>query len=108
MLRRLPAALSLLMLGALGLRMGLPMALDLPLVALLLAALAWRRPRARRGLAGLLALGALAWLGVAWMRVQERLALGLPWHRLAAILLAVALFTAASAWGVEREDVSGA
>jgi hypothetical protein len=35
---------------------------------------------------------------MAWMRVSERLTLGLPWMRLAVILGAVTLFTAWAAW----------
>lgn len=108
MLRRLPAVLSFLMLGALGLRMGVPLLLDLPVVILLMAALVWRHPGVHRLLAALLILGALAWLGVAWIRVQERLELGASWHRLAIILGGVALFTAMSAWGVGGAPRDGA
>ena len=42
-------------------------------------------------------LGAAEWLLTAYLLVQQRLALGLPWQRMALILCAVAVFTAASA-----------
>jgi predicted transcriptional regulator len=44
-----------------------------------------------------LLLGALEWLRTAAMLVQQRLALGTPWLRLAIILGVVALLTAAAA-----------
>jgi hypothetical protein len=44
-----------------------------------------------------LAVGAAQWLWTAAMLVQQRIALGRPWSRLALILGAVALLTAASA-----------
>lgn len=50
------------------------------------------------GLAILLGLGSLAWVWVAWLRVDARLAEGQPWLRLALIMGAVACFTAGSAW----------
>jgi len=95
-LRRLPAVLSLLMLGAHFLRFG-----QLPLVVLCLALLVplfLPRPWAQLLVAGALALGALVWLWTLIGDVQQRLAFGAPWLRLAAILGAVALFTGWSAW----------
>ena len=44
-----------------------------------------------------LVLGALEWLWTAWWLVQQRLALGQPWLRLAFILGLVAVLTVASA-----------
>jgi hypothetical protein len=41
--------------------------------------------------------GALEWLWTTYLLVQARIALGQPWARLALILGAVALFTAAAA-----------
>ena len=41
--------------------------------------------------------GDAEWLLTAYLLVQQRLALGLPWQRMALILCAVAVFTAASA-----------
>jgi hypothetical protein len=97
-LRRLPAVLTLLMLGALSLRLGAPFLAVLPLTALLLGAhfLPWRELQC--GMAGLLWAGALAWLLMLVLRVGARLEEGRPWLRLAAIFLAVSLFTAWSAW----------
>jgi hypothetical protein len=98
LLRRLPAFLALLMLGARSMRLGLALLLALPLTLLLLVLLFMPRATLQTMLAALLWLGALAWVGVMWMRVGERLSSGLPWMRLAAILGAVAVFTAAAAW----------
>ncbi len=95
-LRRLPAVLALLMLGAHFLRFA-----QLPLVALCLALLVplfLRRPWAQGLVAGALALGALVWLWTLIGDVQQRLAFGAPWLRLALILGTVAAFTAWSAW----------
>ena len=95
-LRRLPAVLALLMLGAHFLRFA-----QLPLVALCLALLVplfLRRPWAQGLVAGALALGALVWLWTLIGDVQQRLAYGAPWLRLALILGGVALFTAWAAW----------
>lgn len=97
-LRRLPAFLSLLMLGALALRLGLPFPLAVPLTLALLVALCVPKAPAQRLVGGFLWVGVPAWLGVAWLRVSERLDGGQPWVRLAVILGAVALFTGWSAW----------
>lgn len=95
--RRLPAFLALLMLGALSLRLGLPFLLVLPLTLALLVLLFIPAIVVQTILSGLLWGGVLAWALMAWARVQERLAFGAPWLRLALILLAVAAFTAWSA-----------
>ncbi len=103
-LRRLPALLALLLLGAHFLRFA-----QLPLVLLCLALLVplfLRRPWAQGLVAGALALGALVWLWTLVGDVQQRLAFGAPWLRLAAILGAVAAFTAWSAW-LLRADWKG-
>lgn len=97
-LRRVPAFLSLLLLGALALRLGLPFLLAVPLTLALLVALFIPKGPLQMALSALLWSGALAWLGVAWMRVSVRLEEGQPWVRLAVILCAVALFTAWAAW----------
>lgn len=97
-LRRLPAVLALLMLGALSLRLGLPFLLALPLTLALLVALFVPRAAVQASLSAMLGIGSLAWLGTAWLRVNERLALGAPWLRMVLILGAVALFTAWAAW----------
>jgi hypothetical protein len=97
-LRRLPACFALLMLGALSLRLGLPFLLAVPLTILLVVLIFVQQIRIQRGLTILLALGALGWLAMLVARVQERLAFGAPWLRLAFILGAVAIFTGWSAW----------
>jgi hypothetical protein len=71
-----------------------------PLVALcvlLVVLLAWPRAWVARLVQGALVLGALEWLWTAWWLVQQRLALGQPWLRLAFILGLVAVLTVASA-----------
>ena len=71
-----------------------------PLVALcvvLVVLLAWPRAWVARLVQLALLLGALEWLWTAGWLVQQRLALGQPWLRLACILGAVAVFTGASA-----------
>ena len=72
--------------------MAVPLTLVLPVLLFI--------PRAtlQTILSALLWGGSLAWVGMAWMRVSERLTLGLPWMRLAVILGAVTLFTAWAAW----------
>ncbi|MFN7957395.1 MAG: hypothetical protein U0P46_03575 [Holophagaceae bacterium] len=97
-LRRLPALLALLMLGALSLRMGLAFLVAVPLTFALLILLFIPRAALQVGLAAVLGCGSLAWVGMAWLRVSERLATGLPWTRLAVIFGAVTLFTAWAAW----------
>jgi hypothetical protein len=72
-----------------------------PLVALsaaFLMLLALPRSGVVRVVQAALVLGALEWLRTACGFVQARLALGQPWMRLAIILGAVALFTAAAAF----------
>lgn len=89
-------AVSLAVLGAHFYRSG-----SLPLVALcvllLVLMLVLRRIWVLRLLQMGLLLGAAEWLWTTFMLVQQRLALGQPWQRLAVILLAVALVTALSA-----------
>lgn len=103
-LRRLPAFLSLLMLGALALRLGLPFPVTMPLTLALLVALCIPKTPAQRLVGGLLWVGVPAWLGVAWVRVSERLDGSQPWLRLAVILVAVALFTGWSAWMMRGKE----
>ncbi|HJW43089.1 MAG TPA: hypothetical protein VJ463_01435 [Geothrix sp.] len=106
-LRRLPAALALLMLGALSLRLGLSIQVAVPVALALTVLLFVPRPLFQTPLAAVLWAGALAWVGMAWLRVQARLADGLPWLRLAAILGGVALFTAWSAWLLHPRKTEG-
>jgi hypothetical protein len=97
-LRLLPAHLSLLLLAALFMRMGIPLILIVPLTLMLMLSflVPWSEVRALLTVA--LGLGSLVWAFMTWLRVQERLAYGEPWSRLAGILAGVALFTAWAAW----------
>jgi hypothetical protein len=91
---------SLLLLAAHFLREG-----AWPLVAACVALaglLALRRPWVRRVGQAALALGVVEWLWTAVVLVQQRMAEGRPWGRLAAILAAVAIVTAASIVALER------
>jgi len=63
----------------------------------LVVLLAWPRVWTVRLVQTALVLGAAEWLWTAYLLVQQRLALGLPWQRMALILAVVAVFTAASA-----------
>ncbi len=67
------------------------------LLLLLLLPCALRRPWVATLLQAGLLLGAAEWLWTIFVLAQQRLAIGQPWLRLALILLAVAVFTAASA-----------
>ncbi|HEX4845779.1 MAG TPA: hypothetical protein VFV26_06130 [Geothrix sp.] len=102
-LRRLPALLALLMLGALSLRLGLPFLAALPLTLVALVLLFIPKPALQVGLAVVLGCGSLAWVGMAWLRVNERLAAAQPWTRLALIFGGVTLFTAWAAWLIRPE-----
>lgn len=88
-------ALALLLLAAHFYRAGaLLVALGcVALLPLLAVHYAW----AVRGLQIALVAGCLEWLWTATLLMQQRLALGQPWLRMALILGAVALFTAAAA-----------
>lgn len=95
-LRRVPACLALLMLGAHFLRGGNLLGVLLSLV--LLVPLFVPRAAAQAGVRWALLVGALVWVGALVQGVQMRLAFGAPWLRLALILGGVALFTALAAW----------
>ena len=97
-LRVLPAQLSLLLLAALSMRLGFPLIVIVPLLLMLMAALLVTWSQVRAVMVAVLGLASLIWGFMTWLRVQERLAYGEPWSRLAGILAAVALFTAWSAW----------
>ncbi len=97
-LRRLPAFLALLMLGALSLRLGLMFLVAVPLTLLLAILLFIPRHFLQTLVGAVLWGGCVAWLGMAWLRVNERLPYGQPWLRLALIFGAVTLFTAWAAW----------
>jgi hypothetical protein len=64
---------------------------------LLVALLAWPRAWVVRLVQVCLVAGAIEWLWTAFGYVQQRIASGQPWMRLALILGAVAVLTAASA-----------
>ncbi len=99
----LPAVLSLLLLAAHALRFG-----ELGLVAAWLAVgglLGVRQPWARRAVQGLLLLGMAFWTNVAADLVRLRLAMHVPWVRLAAILAGVALACGLAAWALEARKV---
>ncbi|GLH72922.1 hypothetical protein GETHLI_14240 [Geothrix limicola] len=93
-LRILPAQFSLLLLAALFMRLGLPLVMIVPLTLMLMLALLVPWPEVRGLMTVALGFGSLIWGFMTWLRVQERLAYGEPWSRLAGILAAVALFTA--------------
>lgn len=98
--------LALLVLGAHFYRTG-----ELLLVGgcvLLLPLLAVRRAWAVRVLQAALLAGTLEWLWTAALLAQQRLAMGQPWQRMALILAAVALFTAASALVFRHAALRGA
>jgi len=99
-LSRLAPALALMLLGAHFARTGtwIAVALCAGAIALLVVQRTW----AVRVVQATLALGTVEWLRTAFLLVQERLALGRPWMRLALILLALTAFTAFSAWVVRR------
>lgn len=69
--------------------------------AALALAVAWRKPWVTRLLQAALLVGTLEWLWTAYLLMQERIATGRPWSRMAVILAAVALVTAASIAALE-------
>ena len=92
-------ALSFLVLGAHFARDGAwVMTAACATLALLLA---WRRPWVMRLLQAALVLGTLEWTWTAFVLVQQRMAEGRPWIRMAFILGIVALMTAASIAAIE-------
>ena len=97
----LPSCIMLLPAGAHFWRSGQP---GLAAACLVLALLAWSRA-AWVHLLLLLVLPLLAarWIWSAGQFVQMRMLMGEPWHRLAAILLTVALLTALATWPLLRE-----
>ena len=89
------AALAFTVLAAHLYRAGHVLAAIAALAAM--ALLAVHRPWSRRALQGLLVLGALEWLRALAALVAARASMGAPYARLAIILGAVALLTAAAA-----------
>jgi len=97
-LRRLPACLAILMLGALALRLGLGLWVVVTLMLILLGLLFIPRAIPQTIASVVVWGGSIAWMGMAWLRIRQRLGEGLPWMRLAVIFGAVALFSAWAAW----------
>lgn len=64
--------------------------------AALALAVAWRRPWVSRLLQAALVLGTIEWAWTAFILVQQRMAEGRPWERMAVILGVVTLLTAGS------------
>jgi hypothetical protein len=93
--RLLPVFVSALLLAAHFSRNDLPLLIPLSLAFPLLLLI--RRPWAARAVQALLVLGALEWVRRLVQLALQRQADGESWARLAAILGAVAVFTAASA-----------
>ena len=106
-LRLLPAQFALLLLAALFMRLGFPLILIVPLTLMLMLALLvpWREVRIV--MTGVMGMVSAIWGFMTWLRVQERLAYGEPWSRLAGILAGVTLFTAWSAWLLPRGEKGG-
>ena len=96
MLKSLPAALAVLLLGAHFLRSGGP---ALTFFCLLLLPVCFvRRPWAAITVRSVLAVAVLIWLNTAWRLAAHREAAGEPSGRLWLILGGVAVFTALAAW----------
>ena len=91
--------LSFLLLGAHFFREG-SLLLTAACAALAIA-VAWRRPGVQRLLQAALVLGTLEWAWTAFVLVQQRMAEGRPWGRMAIILGIVAAVTAASIAAIE-------
>ena len=91
----IPPLLSLLLLAAHSLRVGVPALMAIPIAVLIL--LAWPRWWAARVAQVTLVLGAGEWVRAALVYIAARQESGMDWHRLALILGGVALFTLLSA-----------
>jgi hypothetical protein len=90
----LPVILSLLMMGAHGMRLSQPILMAIPLAMLVL--LPWPRKWVARTVQVTLILGALEWLRAMFSYILLRIHLDQPWLRLVFILGGVALFTSLS------------
>ncbi len=97
-LRILPAQFCLLLLAALFMRLGFPLIMIVPLTLMLMVTLLVTWSEVRAVMTVVMGLCAAIWGFMTWLRVEERLAYGEPWSRLAGILAGVALFNAWSAW----------
>jgi len=106
-LRILPAQICLLLLAALFMRLGFPLIMIVPLTLMLMGALLVPWAEVRAVMTVVMGLCALLWGFMTYLRVEERLAYGEPWSRLAGILAGVALFNAWSAWLLWRSRRAG-
>ncbi|MCB2216257.1 4Fe-4S binding protein [Desulfofustis glycolicus] len=101
MIPRILTVISLLLLGAHALRTGDINDACFWLLGIGLAVSPW--PWTYSALAGLLGFGTFLWVGITVELAQQRLALGLPWLRLAIILGSVTLICfVAGGWNLRR------
>ena len=96
--RILPAQFCFLLLGALFMRLGFPLIIIGPVLLMLMGALLIPWSQFRTLMTVPLLLTTALWTAIAYGRVQERIAEGQHWIRLAAILFGVAAFNGWSAW----------
>ena len=96
--RILPAQFCFLLVGALLMRLGFPLVIIAPILLMLMGALLVPWSQFRALLTVPLALMTVLWTLIAFGRVQERMAEGHPWIRLAVILFGVAAFNGWSTW----------
>ncbi len=96
MLRSIPAVLALLLLAAHFYRAVaiVPAVLCVAAVALVFVKRPWAVSTLRLGLA----VGTVVWIVTAWRIAQQRMAAGMPYIRMLAILGGVAVFTAIAVW----------
>ena len=106
-LRILPAQFCLLLLAALFMRLGFPLIMIVPLTLMLMVGLLVTWSEVRAVMTVVMGLCAAIWGFMTWLRVEERLAYGEPWSRLAGILAGVALFNAWSTWLVWSSRKAG-
>ena len=96
MLRSIPAVLALLLLAAHFFRAAafVPAGLCVAAIALVFVRRSWAVSTLRLGLAA----GTGVWIVTAWRIAQQRMAAGMPYLRMLAILGAVAAFTVFALW----------
>jgi len=88
-------------------RLGFPPIMIVPLTGMLMVALLVSWSEVRAVMTVVLGLCAGIWGFMTWLRVEERLAYGEPWSRLAGILAGVTLFNAWAAWLLWRSRKAG-
>jgi len=79
-------------------RLGFPPIMIVPLTGMLMLALLVSWPEVRTVMTNMMGLCAGIWGFMTWLRVEEHLAYGEPWSRLAGILAGVTLFNAWAGW----------